>query len=136
MIYSDCNTVMGNYTEIYYYFRVCSYLASIYLMQNTALKFACKYYMKNSYWHSTYFVIFQWVYNILEGKTEQDRIIYDNKSESEGFVLLPDLKWDGLTKETLYLLAIVRQRGIKSLRDLDETHLPLLKRIRVEGKVN
>jgi m7GpppX diphosphatase len=50
-------------------------------------------------------------------------------------VILPDLKWDGLTKETLYLVAIVRQRGIKSLRDLDASHLPLLKRIRDEGKV-
>ncbi|KAJ2943070.1 hypothetical protein O0L34_g18761 [Tuta absoluta] len=76
----------------------------------------------------------QWVYNILEGKSEQERIVYDNKCEKEGFVLLPDLKWDGLTKEALYLLAIVRQRGIKSLRDLNETHLPLLKRVRDEGK--
>lgn len=82
------------------------------------------------------FTLFQWVYNILEGKSEQDRIIYDNKCDREGFVLLPDLKWDGLTKETLYLLAIVRQRGIKSLRDLTEEHLPLLKRVRDEGKVN
>ena len=81
------------------------------------------------------FYVFQWVYNILEGKSEQDRIVYDNKCERDGFVLLPDLKWDGITKETLYLLAIVRRRGIKSLRDLDETHLPLLKRIRDEGKV-
>ncbi|CAB3254620.1 unnamed protein product [Arctia plantaginis] len=76
----------------------------------------------------------QWVYNILEGKSEQDRVVLDNKCEKEGFVLLPDLKWDGITKETLYLLAIIRQRGIKSLRDLDESHLPLLRRIRDEGK--
>ncbi|XP_045781240.1 m7GpppX diphosphatase [Maniola jurtina] len=76
----------------------------------------------------------QWVYNILEGKSEQDRVVYDNKCDKEGFVLLPDLKWDGLTKETLYLLAIVRQRGLKSLRDLREAHLPLLKRVRDEGK--
>ncbi|OWR48072.1 putative histidine triad protein member [Danaus plexippus plexippus] len=76
----------------------------------------------------------QWVYNILEGKSEQDRIIHNNKCEKEGFVLVPDLKWDGITKETLYLLAIVRQRNIKSLRDLNENHLPLLKRIRDEGK--
>ncbi|KAF9407825.1 hypothetical protein HW555_012281, partial [Spodoptera exigua] len=76
----------------------------------------------------------QWVYNILEGKSEQDRVVYDNKCEKDGFVLVPDLKWDGLTKETLYLLAIVRRRGIKSLRDLDDSHLPLLKRVRDEGK--
>ncbi|XP_050680229.1 m7GpppX diphosphatase [Leptidea sinapis] len=76
----------------------------------------------------------QWVYNILEGKSEQDRVVYNNKCEKEGFVLVPDLKWDGLNKESLYLLAIVRQRNIKSLRDLDEIHLPLLKRVRDEGK--
>ncbi|XP_026764908.2 m7GpppX diphosphatase [Galleria mellonella] len=76
----------------------------------------------------------QWVYNILDGTSEQDRIVHDNKCEKEGFVLLPDLKWDGLTKETLYLLAIVRQRGIKSLRDLNESHLPLLRRVQEEGK--
>ncbi|XP_022828617.1 m7GpppX diphosphatase [Spodoptera litura] len=76
----------------------------------------------------------QWVYNILEGESEQDRIVYDNKCERDGFVLVPDLKWDGVTKETLYLLAIVRRRGLKSLRDLDHSHLPLLKRIRDEGK--
>ncbi|KAL4707522.1 hypothetical protein ACJJTC_000274 [Scirpophaga incertulas] len=76
----------------------------------------------------------QWVYNILEGKSEQDRVVYDNKSEKEGFVLVPDLKWDGVTKETLYLLAIVRKHGIKSLRDLDASHLPLLKTIQKEGK--
>ncbi|GBP26835.1 m7GpppX diphosphatase [Eumeta japonica] len=76
----------------------------------------------------------QWVHNILDGKSEQDRIVYDNKCEREGFVLLPDLKWDGVTKETLYLLAIVRAKGLKSLRDLNVEHLPLLKRIRDEGK--
>ncbi|XP_013184714.1 m7GpppX diphosphatase [Amyelois transitella] len=76
----------------------------------------------------------QWVYNILEGKTEQDRIVHNNPCEQDGFVLLPDLKWDGVTKETLYLLAIVRRRGIKSLRDLNASHLPLLKRVRDEGK--
>lgn len=71
----------------------------------------------------------------MDGKSEQDRIVHDNKCEKEGFVLLPDLKWDGVTKETLYLLAIVRQRGILSLRELNGDHLPLLKRIRDEGKV-
>lgn len=75
------------------------------------------------------------MYNILEGKSEQDRIIHNNKSEETGFVLLPDQKWDGVNKETIYLLAIVHERGIKSLRDLGAAHLPLLKAIRDEGKV-
>lgn len=93
------------------------------------------FYILNDFVLYLIFYTFQWVYNILEGKSEQDRILYNNKCERDGFVLLPDLKWDGLTKETLYLLAIVRRRGIKSLRDLDESVLPLLKRVRDEGKV-
>ncbi|XP_072933841.1 m7GpppX diphosphatase [Epargyreus clarus] len=76
----------------------------------------------------------QWVYNILDGKSEQDRIVHNNPDKKEGFVLVPDLKWDGVTKETLYLLALVQPRDIKSLRDLDGRHLPLLKRVRDEGK--
>jgi m7GpppX diphosphatase len=47
--------------------------------------------------------------------------------------LLPDLKWDGKTKETLYLLAICFDRNIKSLRDLTDSHLDLLKNIQEKG---
>lgn len=46
--------------------------------------------------------------------------------------MIPDLKWDG-SLETLYLLAIPTLRGIKSIRDLDDSHLPLLRNIRDEG---
>lgn len=71
-----------------------------------------------------------WVYNILEHKQEVERIIYEDDNPETGFVLLPDLKWDGHTSETLYVLALPHQRGIKSLRDLNGTHLNLLKNIR------
>lgn len=71
-----------------------------------------------------------WVYNILEHRQETDRIIYEDSDPEKGFVLVPDLKWDGKTLETLYLLAIVHKHDIKSLRDLDHTHLPLLHNLR------
>lgn len=71
----------------------------------------------------------QWVYNILEGKSEQDRIVLEDADPKTGFVLLPDLKWNTKDLESLYLLVIVRQRGIKSIRDLTGEHLPLLKNI-------
>lgn len=74
-----------------------------------------------------------WVYNILEHKKEVERIVFEDPDEELGFVLLPDLKWDGKTKETLYCLAIIRQRGIKSLRDLNGSHVPLLENIRKQG---
>lgn len=61
--------------------------------------------------------------------------MFEDPDKENGFVLLPDLKWDGSTLETLYLLAIVHRRDVKSLRDLDgEVHLPLLRNIRDQTK--
>lgn len=74
----------------------------------------------------------QWVYNILEHKSEADRIVYEDPDETNGFVLIPDLKWDGKL-ESLYLLGLVRVHGIKSLRDLTDSHLPLLRNLKEKG---
>lgn len=50
--------------------------------------------------------------------------------------ILPDLKWDRHTLSSLYLIAIVQDRSLRSLRDLrpsgdkDDAHIQLLKKIR------
>ncbi|ODM89692.1 m7GpppX diphosphatase, partial [Orchesella cincta] len=75
----------------------------------------------------------QWVFNILEHKKEEDRIVFEDPDPSTGFILLPDLKWDGSTLGNLYLCAIVHAKEIKSLRDLNADHLPLLKNIFEQG---
>uniref|UniRef100_A0A1B0C0Z1 m7GpppX diphosphatase n=1 Tax=Glossina palpalis gambiensis TaxID=67801 RepID=A0A1B0C0Z1_9MUSC len=74
-----------------------------------------------------------WVYNILDHKQEVERIVYEDPDPETGFILLPDLKWDGRTLETLYLLAISHKRDIKSMRDLNAQHLPLLRNIRLRA---
>ncbi|CAG9800339.1 unnamed protein product [Chironomus riparius] len=71
-----------------------------------------------------------WVYNILEHRQEVDRIVIEDLSPDVGFMLLPDLKWDGVTDETMYVTAIIMNRSIKSIRDLRESHLPLLENIK------
>lgn len=76
------------------------------------------------------------MYNILEKKTEADRIVYEDPDEDVGFILLPDMKWDRKDTESLYLQAIVMKHGIKSLRDLDQMHLKLLKNIFNKGLVS
>ncbi|NXP61958.1 DCPS diphosphatase, partial [Chloropsis cyanopogon] len=76
----------------------------------------------------------QWVYNILEKKAEADRIIHENPDPSNGFVLVPDLKWNQNQLDDLYLIALVHRREIKSLRDLTAEHLPLLRNVLQEGK--
>ncbi|KAG5349937.1 hypothetical protein C0989_001194 [Termitomyces sp. Mn162] len=72
----------------------------------------------------------QWVENILLGLSEQDKILFS----SPDFVILPDMKWDLKTISSLYLVALVQDRGIRSLRDLRKQHIPLLKAIRSEGE--
>ena len=74
-----------------------------------------------------------WVYNILEHKQEAERIVYEDPDDVNGFVLLPDLKWDTKTAKKLYLMAIVRRRDIKSIRDLTGEHLQLLRNIKENG---
>uniref|UniRef100_A0A8C3MCG9 m7GpppX diphosphatase n=2 Tax=Geospiza parvula TaxID=87175 RepID=A0A8C3MCG9_GEOPR len=76
----------------------------------------------------------QWVYNILEKKAEADRIVHENPDPSNGFVLVPDLKWNQNQLDDLYLIALVHRREIKSLRDLTAEHLPLLRNVLQEGK--
>ncbi|KAM7417135.1 hypothetical protein PAMA_016985 [Pampus argenteus] len=76
----------------------------------------------------------QWVHNILEKKAEAERIVFEDPDQEVGFVLLPDFKWDQKQVDDLYLIAIVHQRNIKSLRDLTSEHLPLLQNIFQKGK--
>ena len=75
------------------------------------------------------------MYNILEKKAEVERVVFEDNDPETGFVLLPDLKWDQKQIENLYLVAIGRRRGIKSLRDLDRSQLPLLRNILLTGQV-
>ncbi|KAB0792467.1 hypothetical protein PPYR_14426 [Photinus pyralis] len=74
----------------------------------------------------------QWVYNILDHKSEADRIVFEDPDDTDGFILIPDLKWDGKL-ESLYLLGLVRVHGLKSLRDLTAAHLPLLRNLKESG---
>lgn len=66
----------------------------------------------------------------MDHKQEEERIVCEDPDDTNGFILLPDLKWDGKTKETLYLIAIARRRDIRTLRDLTWCHLAFLKNIR------
>ncbi|KAL3990086.1 m7GpppX diphosphatase [Acanthocheilonema viteae] len=71
----------------------------------------------------------KWIFNLLEHKAEVDRIIFDDTDPQNGFVLALDIKWDGKNLENLYVLAIIRRKGIKSIRDLTVNDLPLLENI-------
>ena len=75
-----------------------------------------------------------WVFNILDGKTEQEDVILrghgTKRTDDEGFLLLPDLNWDRKTMASMHLLGIVERRDIWSLRDLKKKHVVWLKHMR------
>ncbi|CAJ0961057.1 unnamed protein product, partial [Mesorhabditis belari] len=74
-----------------------------------------------------------WVYNVLNKEAEAERIIYEDPNPENGFILSPDIKWDGKTVETLYVLAIIHRKGVRSVRDLTANDLPLLENIKEKG---
>lgn len=75
-----------------------------------------------------------WIFNILDGRTEQEDVMLRShwSSETDGFLLLPDLNWDRKTVSSLHLLALVKRRDLWSLRDLRRKHVPWLRRLRAE----
>ncbi|KAI9821735.1 MAG: hypothetical protein M1827_002316 [Pycnora praestabilis] len=70
-----------------------------------------------------------WVFNILEGRAEQEDVLYREHGE-EGFLVSPDLNWDRKTMTSLHLLGLVERRDIWSLRDLRKSHITWLKHMR------
>jgi m7GpppX diphosphatase len=70
-----------------------------------------------------------WIINIIEGRTEQEDVIYREKG-TEGFLLLPDLNWDRKTISSLHLLGLVERRDIWSVRDLKKSEVEWLKHMR------
>ena len=71
-----------------------------------------------------------WLYAILDGKNEQEDIIAMCTAPCEGFVLLPNPRWKDGNPQNLLCLAIVRDRSLRTLRDLRKCHVPLLRHIK------
>ena len=69
-----------------------------------------------------------WIDNIFkEDITEGERIFY----RDDDYAVIADNKWNGNVDE-LYYLVLFKDKRLESLRNLDETHLELLKKIRTK----
>ncbi|KAI9894986.1 MAG: hypothetical protein M1814_000208 [Vezdaea aestivalis] len=69
----------------------------------------------------------EWVYNILEGKAEEENVVYRQLDGDTGFLLTADLNWDRKTMTSMHLLGLVQRCDIWSVRDLKRKHVPWLK---------
>ena len=75
------------------------------------------------------------VEEIISGRSEAEKVLFRSPPEADpfGFLILPDMKWDLTTVASLYLVALTLLPNITNLRDLNRSHLPLLRAIRREA---
>lgn len=66
----------------------------------------------------------QWIYEILDGTRESEQVILDTAD----FALIPDI--DANTEHTANWLAVFKDRSLRSLRDLQGRHVPMLRTAR------
>lgn len=70
----------------------------------------------------------QWVYNILDGIAEQDKILF----RDDQIVIAPNYTWDGKDLTKMYLLTFPLDKSLHSIRDLNHNHIELLKHSRTK----
>ncbi|KZV60849.1 scavenger mRNA decapping enzyme [Peniophora sp. CONT] len=76
----------------------------------------------------------QWVEDIISGQSEASKVLFRSPpNTANGFLILPDMKWDLVTVNSLYLVAIATTSGVRSLRDLRSEHVPMLKSVKREA---
>lgn len=68
----------------------------------------------------------QWIYNIIDGTSEQDSILYrDNLC-----IIIPTYMWDGINLDKMHLLCIPTDIDLRCIRSLNHTHIPLLEHMK------
>lgn len=72
----------------------------------------------------------QWIYDIIDKKTTTDRVLLEEKN----FVLVTEMNMKKNDLNTFHLLAFPKDKSIRSIRDLEYKHIPLLKEIDSKGK--
>jgi m7GpppX diphosphatase len=68
----------------------------------------------------------QWIYNVIDGISEQDMVLY----QDDLFVLLPSYIYDSKSVDKVHLLAIPKDKSLRTIRELNESHVPLLKHMK------
>lgn len=63
-----------------------------------------------------------WIYNIIDGIAEQDKILY----RDEKCIVIPTYVWDGKNTSNLHILCLPVDKNLRSIRSLDSSHIPLL----------
>ena len=68
----------------------------------------------------------QWIYNIINGTSEQESILY----RDELCIIIPTYMWDGNNVEKMHLLCLPTDTTLRSIRSLTYSHIPLLEHMK------
>lgn len=71
----------------------------------------------------------RWIYNIIDGLSEQESILYSDDS----IVLVPSYTWVNDDIDNLHVLAIFKDINLRTIRDLDSSHIDLLEKVKAIG---
>jgi m7GpppX diphosphatase len=73
---------------------------------------------------------FETIYNIVDGKKHRNKVIYNHKK----FLIIPEEWWvDHKDSTSLQVLAIVKDKRLRTMRDLEQYDIPLLQDIQTIG---
>lgn len=68
----------------------------------------------------------QWIYNIIDGLSEQDSILY----RDEQCIVIPSYMWDNKNIDKLHILCLPTDTTLRCIRSLDSSHIGLLKHMK------
>jgi m7GpppX diphosphatase len=68
----------------------------------------------------------KWIYNILDGISEQDSILY----KDELCLIIPTYMWDTISLDKLHILCLPTDITLRSIRSLTAEHIPLLEHMK------
>ncbi len=71
----------------------------------------------------------KWIYNIIDGYAEIDKILY----QDEQIIIIPSYTYDGLIKEKIHILVICKDKMLRTIRDLESSHIELLEHVKTKG---
>jgi len=68
----------------------------------------------------------KWIYNIIDGISEQESILYND----DKCIVIPSYIWDSKNIKNLHILCIPKDKSIRTIRSLSSEHIPLLKHMK------
>lgn len=80
----------------------------------------------NEYLGSADFLKISWLHNIIINRDVKEKVYI----ETDDYVVIADYKWNQKLMDQLYLLLIFKADSLKSIRNLDGNHLPLLRDVK------